>query len=144
MRTVRDLLGAKGREVWSARPTDTVYDALTLMAEKNIGALVVIDEAGNLVGVMSERDYARKVVLHGHTSRKMLVSEIMTDKVLCIGPDQAIEEAMALMTSARVRHLPVTDGATLLGVISQGDVGKAIISNQGFLIEQLERYICAR
>ena len=142
MRTVGDLLGAKGHEIYSVRPSDTVYDALTLMAEKNVGAVLVIDATGDLVGVLSERDYARKIVLHGHTSRQTLVAEIMTDKVICIGPERTIQEALGVMTQAHIRHLPVRDGNGLMGVVSLGDVGKAIISDQGFLIEQLERYIC--
>lgn len=144
MRTVRDLVGAKGRDIWSVRPTDTVYTALQLMAERNVGAVLVIDHNGALVGVLSERDYARKVVLQGQTSRETLVADIMTDKVICISDERTIEEAMGVMTSARIRHLPVMHGDQLIGVVSIGDIGKAIMSNQGFLIEQLEKYICAR
>lgn len=143
MTTVRDLIKDKGNAVYSVRPDDTVYAALQLMAEKNIGAVMVIDASGRLVGVLSERDYARKVVLLGQTSRDTRAAEIMTDKVVCIAPDKRVEEAMALMTGSRIRHLPVTEEGRLLGVVSIGDVGRAIISNQGFVIKQLERYICA-
>lgn len=140
--TVRDLIKHKGDAVYSVRPDDTVYQALTVMAEKNIGAVMVIDERGALVGVLSERDYARKVVLVGQTSKDTRARDIMTDKVVCIGPDKRIEEAMAQMTVSRIRHLPVLEDGRLIGVVSIGDVGRAIIADQGFLIEQLERYIC--
>jgi CBS domain-containing protein len=143
MTTVRDLIRQKGGEVVSVRPDDTVFAALKVMADKNVGAVLVIDEEGRLVGVLSERDYARKVVLHGHTSRDTRAAEIMTDKVVCISPEKRVEEAMAQMTVSRIRHLPVLEDGRLLGVVSIGDVGRAIISNQGFVIEQLERYICA-
>jgi CBS domain-containing protein len=142
MVTVRDLIRRKGDVIFSVRPDDTVFAALTLMAEHNIGAVLVIDREGRLAGVLSERDYARKVVLHGQTSRETLARDIMTDRVVCIGPDKRVEEAMALMTVSRVRHLPVTENGRLLGVISIGDVGREIIAQQGFVIEQLERYIC--
>lgn len=143
MTTVRDLIRQKGGEVISVRPDDSVYTALKVMADKNIGAVMVMDEAGALVGVLSERDYARKVVLHGHTSRETRAAEIMTPEVVCIPADKRVEEAMAMMTVNRIRHLPVMDEGRLLGVVSIGDVGRAIIANQGFVIEQLERYICA-
>ncbi len=142
MRTVRELLHAKGHDVWSIRPEASVYDALKLMADKNIGAVLVIDEVGKLVGVLSERDYARKIVLKGQTSRDTTVAQIMTEKVLCVDPDKTLEQCLALMTTARVRHLPVIDRGRLTGVVSLGDVGKAIIAVQGFMIEQLENYIC--
>lgn len=143
MTTVRDLLKRKGHEIVSVRPEDTVFTALNVMAERNVGAVMVMDENGRLAGVLSERDYARKVVLHGHTSRDTVAAEIMTREVLCIAPDKRVEEAMAMMTVNRIRHLPVMDEGQLVGVVSIGDVGRAIIANQGFLIEQLERYICA-
>jgi len=140
MRTVRDLLRGKGYDVWSIGPEASVYEALKLMAEKNIGAVLVMD-AGNLVGIMSERDYARKVILKGKSSKDTPVREIMTEKVLCVRPDQTTEECMALMTNKRVRHLPVIEGDRVIGVISIGDVVKAIISDQEFMIEQLANYI---
>lgn len=143
MATVRDLLNHKGTAVFSVRPDDTVYTALKVMAEKNVGAVMVIDAEGALVGVLSERDYARKVVLHGQTSRDTRAADIMTSEVVCIPPDRRAEEALGVMTGRRIRHLPVIENGRLLGVVSIGDVGRAIIAEQGFLIEQLERYICA-
>jgi CBS domain-containing protein len=142
MTTVRDLIKQKGGDIVSVRPDDTVFAALKVMADRNVGAVMVMDEAGQLVGVLSERDYARKVVLHGHTSRDTIAAEIMTSNVVCIPPDKRVEEAMAMMTARRIRHLPVMDNGRLIGVVSIGDVGRAIIANQGFVIEQLERYIC--
>jgi len=140
MRTVRELLKTKGRNIWSVNPTETVYDALVVMADRNVGALVVLEE-GRLIGILSERDYARKVVLQGKTSRDTLVREIMTENPVCVRPGQSIEECMALMTDKRIRHLPVIEGDELVGVISIGDVVKDIISEQEFVIEQLEHYI---
>jgi CBS domain-containing protein len=139
--TMRDLLEAKGHQVCAVSPDDTVFDALKLMAEMNIGAVLVIDDNGRLAGIMSERDYARKVVLRGHTSKETPVRSIMTDRVICISADKSIHECMALMTADHIRHLPVMDSDRLMGVVSIGDVGKAIISDQGFVIGQLERYI---
>ncbi len=140
MRTVNQLLQAKGSDVLSVTSETTVYSALTLMAEKNVGALLVLD-GGNLTGIFSERDYARKVVLHGKSSKDTPVREIMTSRVVCIRPDQTIEECMALMTDKHIRHLPVIEGDRVVGVISIGDVVKAVISEQSFMIEQLENYI---
>jgi CBS domain-containing protein len=138
--TVNQLLRRKGREVYSCRPDTTVYEALQLMAEKNVGALLVL-EAGRLVGIFSERDYARKVILHGKSSRETPVQEIMTRKVYRVRPDDSMEECMALMTARHIRHLPVMVGEQVVGVISIGDVVKEIIEEQGFVIEQLENYI---
>ena len=143
MKTVRELLRNKGDQVYSIGPEATVYEALTLMAEKDVGALLVLD-GGNLVGILSERDYARKVILKGKTSRETLVREIMTERPVCIRADQTIEECMALMTNKRVRHLPVLEAGRLIGVISIGDVVKDIISEQEFMIEQLENYITGK
>ena len=140
MRTVRDLLKTKGRHIWSVGPADTVYAALVVMADKNVGALVVL-EGGRLVGILSERDYARKVVLHGKTSRETLVREIMTETPICVGPGHTLEECMTLMTDKRIRHLPVMEADQLAGLVSIGDVVKDIISEQEFMIEQLEHYI---
>jgi CBS domain-containing protein len=140
MKTVRDLLQVKGYSVWAVAPDTSVYDALALMAQKNVGAVLVIQD-DRPVGIMSERDYARKVILRGKFSQSTPVSEIMTEKVLCIGPEQTVQECMALMTDKHVRHLPVLQGEQLIGVISIGDVVKAIISEQEFTIEQLENYI---
>ena len=144
MKTVQELLRNKGYHIWSIGPDATVYEALTLMAEKDVGALLVLSSAGQLVGILSERDYARKIVLKGKTSRETPVREIMTEKVVWVRPDQTIEECMALMTNKRIRHLPVMEESRLLGVISIGDVVKDIISEQEFVIAQLENYITGK
>lgn len=140
MITLRQLLQGKGSGIWSVTSTSTVFDALKSMAEKNVGALLVIDEA-KLVGILSERDYARKVALKGKSSKETLVKEIMTEKVVYIRPEESIEECMALMTEKHFRHLPVIDKGELIGVISIGDVVRAVISEQKFIIAQLENYI---
>lgn len=140
MVTLSQLLQDKGREIWSVSPDTTVFDALKLMAEKNVGALLVLD-GKKLVGIFSERDYARKVILKGKTSKETYVKEIMTEEVLYVRPNQSIEECMALMTNKRIRHLPVMEGDQLVGMISIGDVVKAVISEQEFVIKQLENYI---
>jgi CBS domain-containing protein len=129
MRIVLDILKTKGNTVWSVHPCATVHEALKLMAEKNVGALLVIDEG--VVGIFSERDYARKVILEGRSSLNTFVREIMTDKVIFVRPDQSIAECMAIMTRARVRHLPVMDGSRLVGVISIGDVVKELHRRPG-------------
>jgi len=143
MITVRDVLDRKGRGVWSVSPDDTVFEALQAMSQRRVGALMVT-ENGKLVGVISERDYARKVVLAGKNSRETAVGDIMTSKVYYVSPDHHIEECMALMTNKSVRHLPVMDGDRLEGVVSIGDVVKAVISHQEFIIEQLEHFIAGR
>ena len=143
MVTVRQILKDKGSQVWSVEPTAMVYSALQLMADKEIGALLVLAE-GMLVGIFSERDYARKVILHGKTSAETRVSEVMSPDVVTVGAEQSIAECMALMTEKRFRHLPVVEGGQILGVISIGDVVKAIITDQQFVIEQLESYISGR
>ena len=140
MKSVKQILQGKEGEVWKVTPDTTVFDALELMAEKNIGALLVL-EADKLIGIFSERDYARKVILKGKASKNTAVKEIMSTKVLHVGPDQSIEECMALMTDKRIRHLPVLAGDELLGIISIGDVVKAIISEQEITIHWLEKYI---
>ena len=140
MKTVKDLLEDKGHNVWSIGPGDSVYDAIELMADKEVGALMVM-EGTKLVGVISERDYARKVILKEHSSKNLQVKEIMTTHVMYAQPDQTVEECMALMTEKRIRHLPILEGGQLLGVISIGDLVKSIIAEQRFIIEQLERYI---
>ncbi len=140
MKRVRDILEVKGRDVWSIEPGVSVYDAMKLMADKEVGALMVV-EGTKLVGLISERDYARKVILQGRSSRSTEVREIMTTRVAYAQPDQTIEECMALMTEKRFRHLPVIDQGQLVGVISIGDLVKSIIDEQKFIIEQLERYI---
>jgi len=140
MKRVKDILDVKGRDIWSIAPDVSVYDAMKLMADKEIGSLLVM-EGTKLVGIISERDYARKVILQGRSSRTTQVREIMTSRVVYAQPDQNIEECMALVTEKRVRHLPVIDEGQLVGVISIGDLVKSIISEQKFIIEQLERYI---
>ncbi len=140
MKQVTDLLNVKGREVWSLAPDSTVYDAIDLMAHRGIGALLVM-EGERLVGIVSERDYARKVVLKGRSSRDTLVREIMTEQVICIRPQLTVEEAMALMTDKRVRHLPVVVDKKVVGVISIGDVVRGIIEDREFEIQQLTNYI---
>ena len=140
MITVRDILRAKGQQVWWISPDVTVFSALKLMAEKNIGALVVLD-GEILAGIFSERDYARKVILKGKASKETFVREIMTSEVTTVRPSQSVDECMALMTDKRIRHLPVFEGEKLVGLISIGDVVKAIISEREFTIKQLESYI---
>lgn len=140
LKTVQDILKVKGHDVWCVGPENTVFEALRRMAEKEVGALIVMD-GPKVVGIVSERDYARKVILHGRASPTTLVKEIMTAQVVYTHLDQPIEECMALMTEKRVRHLPVIEAMNLVGVISIGDLVKAIIADQQFLIEQLERYI---
>lgn len=140
MNTIRQLLDRKGYDVWSISPEASVYDALLLLAEKNVGALLVLED-GELAGIVSERDYARKVILQGKASMKTLVREIMTAELFTVDPQSTIEEAMALMTEKRIRHLPVVEGTELVGVISIGDLVKSIIANQAFMINQLENYI---
>ena len=140
MTIVRQLLDSKGSDVWKITADANVFDALRLMAEKNVGALLVLDK-NKIAGIFSERDYARKVILKGKDSRSCSVSEIMTKKVVYVRPEYTIEETMALMTDKHVRHLPVCEGDDLLGVISIGDVVKAMISDREFIIEQLENYI---
>jgi CBS domain-containing protein len=143
METVRHMRKAKGHGVWTVAPDSTVYDALTIMADKDVGALLVV-ENGEVVGIISERDYARSVVLKGKSSKETLVRDIMTARVVYVRPDNTIDECMALMTHKRIRHLPVMEGNRLAGVISIGDVVKTIISEQQFRIEQLENYIMGR
>jgi CBS domain-containing protein len=140
MKTVRDILEVKGHSVWRVPFEATVFDALQMMAEKEVGALVVVD-GPSPVGIISERDYARKIVLHGRASPTTLVNEIMTSPVLFTHPNQPIEECMAIMTDKRIRHLPVMESGKLVGIISIGDLVKTIIADQKFTIEQLERYI---
>jgi CBS domain-containing protein len=140
MKTVRDILKAKGSDVWWVDPNATVFDALQRMAEKEVGALVVM-QGEQIVGLISERDYARKVILHGRASSTTLVKEIMTSPVVYIHFDQAIEECMSLMTEKRTRHLPVMENGKLVGLISIGDIVKSIIADQQFIIEQLVRYV---
>lgn len=140
MDTAESLLKSKGHEIWSVHPDASVYDALVMMADKMVGALLVM-ENDELVGVISERDYARKIILKGKASKDTLVREIMTAKVICVDIHTPVNDCMAIMTEKRIRHLPVFNGEQLIGVISIGDVVKGIISEQEFVIEQLGRYI---
>jgi CBS domain-containing protein len=140
MITVKDILQTKGHDVLSITPDATVYEALKIMADKNVGALVVLD-GETVAGIMSERDYARKVILHGKSSREMQVREIMTTSVYYVRPEQTLQECMAQMTDKRVRHLPVLEDDRLVGIISIGDVVKTIIADQEFTIKLLETYI---
>lgn len=140
MSTVRDVLRRKGSGVHSVGPDASVYDALTVMSEKNIGAVLVLDD-GRPVGILSERDYARQVILKGKASRDTPVREIMTSKVVFVSPEQSVDECMALMTDKRIRHLPVLQNGELIGMLSIGDVVKEIISEKQFLIDQLVHYI---
>jgi CBS domain-containing protein len=140
MKTVRELLEGKTNRLLSISPDASVFEALQLMAAKDVGALVVL-EGERLAGIFSERDYARKVVLVGKFSKETAVREIMTPKVLCVRPDQTVDQCMGLMTEHRVRHLPVLDGSKVIGVISIGDVVKELLSEQQVIISQLESYI---
>ncbi len=143
MITVLDVLKRKGNEVFSATPDTFVFDALKVMSDENVGALLVLSK-GKLVGIFSERDYARKVILKGKSSRETVVQEIMTEEVYTVRPDQNIRECMELMTNRQIRHLPVMEGQKLAGVISIGDVVKCIIEDQKDTIDKLETYITGR
>src|SRR5947208_12953012 len=144
MKTVTQLLRGKGHGILSVSPDTPVFDALQVMADKNVGALLVL-ERGELVGIFSERDYARKIILKGKASKETPVREIMSSHVLYVRPEQTIEDCMALMTDKRVRDLPVLEeGQRVVGVISIGDVVKDILSEQEFIIEQLQNYITGR
>lgn len=143
MTTVKQILATKGSDVWSIHPELSVFEALEYMAEKDIGALLVVED-GEIVGIFSERDYARKIVLRGLTSRGTPVSELMTRRVFSVDPDRPIEDCMAIMTQQKIRHLPVCEGGDVVGVISIGDVVKGLIADREHLIHDLEAYICGR
>ncbi len=140
MKTVSQLLQVKGGGVWSVTPESSVFSALKLMAEKNVGALLVM-QGDALRGILSERDYARKVILLGKSSHDLQVREIMSDKVVCVGPKQTVDECMAMMSSKRIRHLPVLEGGKVTGILSIGDLVKEVIAEQQLTIQQLESYI---
>jgi CBS domain-containing protein len=140
MQTIRKILSEKGADIWSTSPGATVFEALQLMAEKDVGALPVMDQ-GKLVGIFSERDYARKVILLGKSSKKTFVREIMTPHVIYATPDMTNDQGLALMSAKRIRHLPVVDGEDMVGMISIGDLVRSIISEQKEMISQLEQYI---
>ena len=140
MKTVKDILESKGHEVWSVASGATVLAALELMAEREIGAVLVLD-GDRLAGILTERDYARKVALLGRSSKDSKVSEIMTSSIVCVAPERSVEECMALMTEKRLRHLPVIDRKKVVGLVSIGDLVKATIADQEFMIAQLHSYI---
>ena len=140
MTTLQKLLEGKRHDVWSVHPNDTVFDAIKVLASKDIGALVVIED-DRLVGIFSERDYARNVYLKGKSSPETLVRDVMASPVICVRPDQSVNECMTLMTEKRIRHLPVMDDDELVGMVSIGDLVKSVIAEQQFTIEQLEHYI---
>jgi CBS domain-containing protein len=141
--TVRLVLKQKDQNVWSVSPDACVYDAIEIMADKHVGALMVVFE-GVLVGVVSERDYARKVILQGKSSKETLVKEIMTSPAIFVTPDQTVEDGMRIMTDEHIRHLPVVEGGILLGVVSIGDLVKWMISAQQQTISQLHSYITSQ
>ena len=143
MITVNQILEEKGHQVWTISPESMVYEALKIMAEKEVGALIVVDK-GEVVGVISERDYARKVVLKGKSSLETPVKEIMSTQVYFVNPEATAEECMALMTEKRIRHLPVIQEKKLAGVISIGDVVKSVITSQKITIEHLQNYIMGK
>jgi CBS domain-containing protein len=137
VKTVKDILKGRGSDIWSVSPTTTAYEALEVMAEKNIGAVLVFENE-RLVGVFSERDYARKVILKGKSSKDTNVSELMTQDVFYVKPENTLDECMALMTLKHIRHLPVFDNKQIKGIITIGDVVKEVISEQEIMIKDLE------
>ena len=140
MTTIKQILDTKGYAVWSIHPQESVFAAIQQMAEREVGALVVL-EGDAVVGIISERDYARKVTLQGRSDHETAVRDIMTPHVICVRLDQSLEECMTIVTERRIRHLPVLDRGRLVGIISIGDLVKTIIAEQQFIIEQLEHYI---
>ena len=140
MQTASEILRIKGNEVWSVKPDDTILNAIQLMADHEVGALLVMDQE-KLVGIVTERDYTRKVALEDRSSKDALVKEIMSERVLCARPEQTVKECMALMSDKRARHLPILDHKKVIGVISIGDLVKSIIREQQFEIEALQHYI---
>jgi CBS domain-containing protein len=146
MKTVKEILKIKSKDVWSVSPKATVFDALKLMGEKEIGAVMVIDDNGKVVGIITERDYARKIILHGKASRETPVEDIMTPmhSMFTVRPDNTTDDCMVIITGKRIRHLPVFDNNEFLGLISIGDVVKARVTEQERLIEQLSDYIAGK
>ena len=140
MKKIKEILDSKGRDVLSIRPDTSIYEAVTLMAERGVGALLVM-EGDRLVGLVGERDCAWKVILEDRSPRETDVKRIMTKNILCVDPEQTVEGGMALMTDKRIRHLPVVNGDRVEGIVSIGDLVKAIIADQQFVIEQLEHYV---
>ena len=140
MTTASDILEDKGSDVWSVSPDDTVFEAIRLLADKGVGALLVMD-GDKLVGIVTERDYARKVILAGKASRDTPVREVMTAKVLYVTPERTLDQCLGLMTEIKARHLPVLDGERVVGILSIGDLVRAKLAEQNFLIDQLRQYI---
>ena len=143
MKTIRQLLKAKGRDIWKVSPGMSVFDALQIMAEKDVGALLVV-KGKTLVGVFSERDYARKVILHGRSSKEILVSEIMSSPPIIIELDNSVDQGLALMSAKHVRHLPVMDKNRLVGVVTIGDLVKSLMDEQKVVIDHLEKHILTK
>lgn len=141
MHTIGQLLESKGYDIWSIAPQAPAYEALQIMSEKDVGALLVIDDEENLIGIFSERDYARKVILKGKSSKDTSVGELMTDVVFSLDPQDTIQDCMALMTTKHIRHLPIIKNERLIGIVTIGDVVNHIISSQKLTIQQLERYV---
>jgi len=141
--TVNDVLKVKGKKVWSISPDATVFDAVRTMSEKNVGALIVMEE-GKLAGLISERDYARKIVLMGKTSKQTPVRGIMIHHVICTTPESTVQECMRIMTDKRIRHLPVMQGEEVAGLVSIGDLVNWIISTQQVLLDQMESYMTGK
>jgi CBS domain-containing protein len=142
MKTIRQILKVKGRKTWKIRPEASVLDALKVMAEKDIGAILVV-EGKALVGVFSERDYARKVILHGKSSKDIMVREIMSSPPIFIEPDNSVEESLALMSAKHIRHLPVMEKGRLIGIVTIGDLVRSLIDEQKVVIDHLEKHILA-
>ncbi len=140
MKTVKDILDSKGYEIWSVKPDATVFEAVKLMAERGVGSLLVMD-GDKLIGIVTERDYARKIILEDKSSKNTAVADVMTRKLLCATPDRTIDECMALMTDKRARHLPVLEHKRVVGVVSIGDLVKAMLNEQQVLIDHLQHYI---
>ncbi len=140
MGLVKEILDTKGYDIWSVGPETVIYDAVNLMSKREVGALLVLENE-KLAGMVTERDYARKVILEGKSSKDFPVKEIMTRRVLCVKPERTVEECMALMTDKRVRHLPIVENKHVIGIVSIGDLVKAIVAEQKFLIDQLQHYI---
>jgi len=146
MKLVRNILENKKKDVWTINSKDTIFNALVILKEKEVGALIVIDDKGKVVGLLSERDYARKVILKGKASKNTLVDELMTkiENIHTVKPDNTIDDCMVIVTGKHVRHLPVFEGTNLVGIISIGDIVKEKISEQEYLIEQLSEYIAGK
>lgn len=146
MKTVRDLLKEKKKQIASISPKATVFEALKIMGEREIGSVMVIDEKGKVCGILSERDYARKVILQGKTSRETLVEEIMTpfERMYTVKPETPVEDCMVLITGKRIRHLPVFDGDKFVGLVSIGDVVKSMLIERDTMIEHLSDYISGK